>query len=84
MDHDEPQPCKPGEHLFSVSRETNEPVGRCQRCSISVEGAEQQWEDAEELALTEPPSTDDEPEPTEDEQQAWAQRDLDRALGRAS
>lgn len=32
-------------HGFDRSRETDEPIGRCYRCGISVEGAEREDEE---------------------------------------
>lgn len=74
---DEPEACRPGEHSFARSRETNEPVGRCIHCEASVDWAERQWEESEDLeALL--PSESPEPEPTEDDLLTWAQADIDR------
>lgn len=70
-------PCKPGEHSFRTSRETNEPVGRCLGCNASLDWVEAQWEEAEDLeALL--PSESPEPEPSDDLLASWAQADVDR------
>jgi hypothetical protein len=58
----EPEACQPGEHTFARSRDTNEPVGSCVRCSASVEWAERQFEEAEDdlatLAFADVPERD--------------------------
>lgn len=71
------EPCKPGEHSFRTSWETNEPIGRCTGCGASVDWVERQWEESEDLEALLPSETP-EPEPSEDLLQQWAQEDIDR------
>ena len=52
------QPCQPGEHRFGRSRDTNEPVGNCVECAVSVDWAEAQDENQEPLAFADVPESD--------------------------
>lgn len=52
--HDDVDPCVPGGCEFSRSWETNEPIGRCWRCAITVEEAEARWEAHDEMLAVAP------------------------------
>lgn len=55
---DNAERCANQGHSFDSSRETNEAIGRCFHCGISVEGAEAEEEDETPLAFADVPQSD--------------------------
>lgn len=55
---DDLTPCEPHRHAYRGDPETNEPIGRCVRCEMTVAQAEEQAEQADPPAYADLPEDD--------------------------